>query len=184
MELTDEDILGIASRLEHSGLTDDDIDAHFLAHYGVKGMRWGQRKARAEARRESGIGGPHPEIPRSGTDKLGIAAAAYGSYIAGGIVTQKLLAKHIMKNANDSNLPGKVLGLAAVTAVGSIGAGALGVKYTRRLIDKHNQTRVSDFVNKPKDYDEPAVHEHLKTLGVDMDDPKVKAKAIEYLKVG
>lgn len=31
--------------LEHQGLTDEEID-DFFEHHGVKGMRWGQRRAR------------------------------------------------------------------------------------------------------------------------------------------
>lgn len=34
----------IGQYLEQSGMSDDEIDAHFLEHYGKKGMKWGQRK--------------------------------------------------------------------------------------------------------------------------------------------
>jgi hypothetical protein len=42
--LTDEDIVEIGEALEHGGFSDDQIDS-YLEHYGVKGMRWGQRRA-------------------------------------------------------------------------------------------------------------------------------------------
>lgn len=49
MELTEQKIEEIGSRLEHNGLTDDEIDAHFLEHFGVKGMKWGVRRQKAVA---------------------------------------------------------------------------------------------------------------------------------------
>lgn len=36
--------------LEHSGFSDEDIDEYFLEHVGVKGMKWGVRKAGQGAR--------------------------------------------------------------------------------------------------------------------------------------
>lgn len=44
----DKDYTTIGELLEHKGLSDDEIDAYFLEHYGVKGMRWGVRQARKE----------------------------------------------------------------------------------------------------------------------------------------
>jgi hypothetical protein len=38
----------IGEYLEHQGATDDEID-EFLEHFGVKGMKWGQRKARSKS---------------------------------------------------------------------------------------------------------------------------------------
>lgn len=38
----------IGEYLEHQGATDDEID-EFLEHFGVKGMKWGQRKARTKS---------------------------------------------------------------------------------------------------------------------------------------
>lgn len=46
MELTEEEIDVIGGRLESNGLSHSAIDEHFLAHYGVKGMKWGERRAR------------------------------------------------------------------------------------------------------------------------------------------
>ena len=37
--------------LEHKGMSDDDIDAYFLEHHGVAGMKWGQRKAARQRNR-------------------------------------------------------------------------------------------------------------------------------------
>lgn len=42
--LTDEDILEIGFALEEGGFTHAQIDG-YLEHYGVKGMKWGQRRA-------------------------------------------------------------------------------------------------------------------------------------------
>lgn len=166
-----------------------DEESH-LEHFGVKGMKWGHRKERAEARRESGIGGRHPEIPRSGIEKVGIVAGAYGSYVVGGAVAHHILARTVGKNPTEGNIVGKI----AVTSLGSIAggvaAGALGVKYTRRLIDKHNQTRVSDFMTKPKSLDmddaqvNAAVTEHLRSMGLDMSNPRTSTKVNDYLKAG
>lgn len=41
----------IGEYLEHQGATDEEIDA-FLEHFGVKGMKWGQRKAARQRNRE------------------------------------------------------------------------------------------------------------------------------------
>lgn len=39
----------VGEYLEHQGLTDDDID-EVLAHFGVKGQKWGVRRAKKQAR--------------------------------------------------------------------------------------------------------------------------------------
>jgi hypothetical protein len=36
----------LGSYLEHKGFSDPEIDLYFLEHHGVKGMKWGQRRAR------------------------------------------------------------------------------------------------------------------------------------------
>lgn len=41
---TDEEINIIGGALEEKGLSHSQIDEHFLEHYGVKGMKWGQRR--------------------------------------------------------------------------------------------------------------------------------------------
>lgn len=48
-ELTANEIDLIGNTLEHQGLTDDQIDDYFLEHQGVKGMKWGVRRAEKRA---------------------------------------------------------------------------------------------------------------------------------------
>lgn len=48
-ELTASEIDLIGSTLEHQGLTDAEIDEYFLEHQGVKGMKWGVRRAEKRA---------------------------------------------------------------------------------------------------------------------------------------
>lgn len=47
--LTANEIDLIGNTLEHQGLTDDQIDNYFLEHQGVKGMKWGVRRAEKRA---------------------------------------------------------------------------------------------------------------------------------------
>lgn len=42
---TELDIDELGEFLEHQGFGDDEIDEYFLAHYGVKGQKWGVRRA-------------------------------------------------------------------------------------------------------------------------------------------
>jgi hypothetical protein len=51
--VNDDDILAIGNMLEGKGLSHSDIDAYFLEHYGVQGMKWGQRRAANRASRTS-----------------------------------------------------------------------------------------------------------------------------------
>lgn len=44
VKMSDLEIDQIGNYLEHRGLSDDEID-DFLEHFGVKGMKWGQRRA-------------------------------------------------------------------------------------------------------------------------------------------
>lgn len=48
-ELTATEIDLIGNTLEHQGLTDNEIDDYFLEHHGVKGQKWGVRRAQARA---------------------------------------------------------------------------------------------------------------------------------------
>lgn len=43
--LSDDEVFEIGSALEHSNMSDDEIDT-YLEHYGVKGMKWGVRRER------------------------------------------------------------------------------------------------------------------------------------------
>lgn len=46
------DKVGLA--LEHSGMSDDEIDSYFLEHFGVKGMKWGVRRQVSRSERSAG----------------------------------------------------------------------------------------------------------------------------------
>lgn len=50
---TEIDIDELGEFLEHQGLTDDQIDDYFLAHYGVKGQKWGVRRANSRDARSA-----------------------------------------------------------------------------------------------------------------------------------
>ena len=138
----------------------------FLEHYGVKGMRWGKRKAKDESGSQQ-IGGRKPHIARSGGQKLLIAGGAYGAYSIGSAFVMSKMLKG-MGNVTEENMVAKMgaAGLAGTAA--GIGAGVMAVKYTRRLIDKHNQKKVSELTQKPK--------------GLDMSDDEVKAQVAAFLK--
>lgn len=72
-ELTANEIDLIGDALEHSGLTDDEIDKYFLEHAGVKGMKWGvRRNNRAETLNRVGRG------EGSGMDKVKAALNVSG----------------------------------------------------------------------------------------------------------
>ena len=105
----------IGEYLEHQGATDDEID-EFLEHFGVKGMRWGQRKATPS----SNSNGPG-RMTKSNLRKrrLGIAggallggavagrllpmsaAAVVAGAVAGGVATNKILQKHGSKKVSE-----------------------------------------------------------------------------------
>lgn len=48
-QLTADEMDLIGTTLEHQGLTDDQIDDYFLEHHGVKGQKWGVRRAEKRA---------------------------------------------------------------------------------------------------------------------------------------
>jgi hypothetical protein len=118
----------IGEYLEHQGATDDEID-EFLEHFGVKGMKWGQRKARTksepmtrEERRKKanrtaiktglGVG--------AGTLALGYLAA---SSLSGGILgksTKSIVASDLRSVGEKAAYPLLVAGGVGAMALGSI----------------------------------------------------------------
>jgi hypothetical protein len=56
--ITEEEIDVLGNMLEDKGMSHSDIDAYFLEHFGVKGMRWGVRQNKAKtglARRHAAL---------------------------------------------------------------------------------------------------------------------------------
>lgn len=78
-ELTASEIDLIGHALEHSGMTDDEIDEYFLEHTGVKGMKWGVRRSKS---RESKSQTQTTDKHRPKIDSKPILIAAGASFVA------------------------------------------------------------------------------------------------------
>lgn len=51
MVVDDEQVFAVGTVLEHGGYSESEID-EYLAHHGVKGMKWGERKAARQRNRQ------------------------------------------------------------------------------------------------------------------------------------
>lgn len=77
--LSDEEILEIGTMLEHGGYSEHEIDT-YLEHHGVKGMKWGVRRAQAA----KVLRGGHATLGTSG--KKQSRAARNGKRVAATLV--------------------------------------------------------------------------------------------------
>lgn len=70
-----------------------DESTNFLAHYGIKGMKWGRRKSQASA------SDTQTSQPKSNKKKLVKGLAATGAVVAGAVA-----ARRIMQNSGSRRL--------------------------------------------------------------------------------
>lgn len=85
--MNDEMIYVIGSNLEREGLSHEEIDDYFLEHYGVKGMKWGVRRARATKVVDSGLrGGRKERLIRGGAQKEQSRKARNGKRVAAALL--------------------------------------------------------------------------------------------------
>ena len=93
----------------------------FLEHHGVKGMRWGKRKARSESERKKTFS------ERSGKQK----AAIVGAGVAAGLVGVNLLMRR------NFNVP--------FTMVAAAGASVGGMALAEKMMDRHGNRKLSEI---------------------------------------
>ena len=100
----------------------------FLSHYGVKGMKWGQRRARRITGKALDRAKVNEKIGKSNRRKANVAGVG-AAFVAANVIT---------------------LGTASVplALVGGGAAGVSGARYVKRRMADKMSTKVSDI--KPK----------------------------------
>lgn len=97
----------------------------FLAHYGIKGMKWGQRRARRVTGKTIARAKINEKIGKTNRRK-GNAVGVGAAFVAANVIT---------------------LGTASIplALVGGTAAGVSGARYVKRRIAKGMSTKVSDL---------------------------------------
>lgn len=100
----------------------------FLAHFGVKGQKWGVRNKRQFFKK--GLRGDFHY--RTGGQKAGLVAGGVAGWMTGGVAAQAMLKTF-------GRTP--VVGLAALGT--QIGVSVAGVRMTRAFLDRHGRDHMS-----------------------------------------
>lgn len=83
----------VGTYLEHQGFSDAEIDDVFLEHFGVRGMKWGQRKALQINAERAAKGKPGVKNSQYVGNKLTRGVGYYVAYAVGVNTTFKIMQK-------------------------------------------------------------------------------------------
>lgn len=135
-------IVDIGTHLEHQGWDDDSID-EYLAHFGVKGMRWGSRKSQAQQARSARARGMGPNQLRSENARVNAA----GGGMRGTLKVRKEMIRTGELSKSDAHKGAVKFGRnLAIGLLAGAGAGYLMSKGVVKISDKMFENKMDSMV--------------------------------------